>query len=268
MPGINAQNRLLLTALHRRFSRPFSVVEASEALAIPSDRARRLLGHLASRGWLARIKRGTYSTVPLDATQPQEWRADPWVVAAVMFAPCYLGGWTAAEHWSLTEQLFRDIIVVTHRRVRHRTIEIQQNRFLLKVISLEKIFGAKPVWRGQNRIEVSDPTRTVVDILDEPRIGGGIRHCAEVLSAYFASDHRNEKLLVEYIFRVQNHAVFKRLGYLAEVLHVGTPELIELCRKNISAGVSALDPSIRSSGHIVNRWNLRVNAAIDLSRPS
>lgn len=99
MPGINAPNRMLLTTLHRRFTRPFSVVEASEALAVTRERARKLLGHLASRGWLARVKRGTYSTVPLDATQPQEWRADPCVTAAVTFGPCYLGGWTAAEHW-------------------------------------------------------------------------------------------------------------------------------------------------------------------------
>ena len=34
---------------------------------------------------------------------------DPWILVPALFAPAYIGGRTAAEHWDLTEQIFRDI---------------------------------------------------------------------------------------------------------------------------------------------------------------
>jgi len=36
------------------------------------------------------------------------------------------------------------------------------------------------------KVDVSDVHRTIVDMLDDPSSGGGIRHVAECLSAYFA----------------------------------------------------------------------------------
>ena len=39
---------------------------------------------------------------------------DPWILVPALFDPAYIGGRTAAEHWDLTEQIFRDIVVYTH----------------------------------------------------------------------------------------------------------------------------------------------------------
>jgi predicted transcriptional regulator of viral defense system len=260
--GIEQRNRRLLDQLHRSFSRPFSVAEAAHELSLDRTNARRLLANLADRGWLSRIRRDSYAAVPLGATSPSEWREDPWVVGATVFTPCYLGGWTACEHWEFTDQLFRDIIVVTQRHMRERLIEIQDTRFHLKVIPPEKRFGTRPVWRGQNKVEVSDPSRTIVDILDDPKIGGGIRHVADVLVAYFDSEHSDEKTLITYIARFGNRTIYKRLGYLIETLGISAPHVIELCREYLSAGLSLLDPSVRAPSRITKRWNLRVNVSI------
>jgi predicted transcriptional regulator of viral defense system len=260
--GIGLRNRAALDKIHRGFSRPFSVAEASQELKLSNTRTRKLLSHLASGGWLSRIRRDLYSPVPLGATSPAEWRADPWVVAATAFAPGYVGGWTASEYWHFTDQLFRDIVVITCRRVRSRSVLIQGTRFRLKVISPKKRFGTKPVWRALNKVEVSDPSRTIVDILNDPTIGGGIRHVAEVLVAYFESEHRDEDILLDYVERFGNRTVYKRLGYLAETLGILAPRTIQICRGKISAGLSILDPSIHAPGKITKRWNLRVNVFV------
>lgn len=260
--GIGLRNRGALDKIHRAFSRPFSVNEASQELNLNNTRARKLLSHLAAGGWLSRIRRDLYSPVPLGATSPSEWRADPWVVAAKTFAPGYIGGWTASEHWHFTDQLFRDIVVITCHSVRSRSVAIQGTRFRLKVIALKKKFGTMPVWRDANKVEVSDPSRTIVDILNDPTIGGGIRHIAEVLVAYFESEHRAEDTLVDYIERFGNRTVYKRLGYLAETLGISAPRTIQICREKISAGLSPLDPSVRAPGKITKRWNLRVNVLV------
>jgi predicted transcriptional regulator of viral defense system len=263
--GIGLRNRAALDKIHRGFSKPFSVTEASKELKLSNVRARKLLSHLATGGWLSRVRRDLYSPVPLGATSPAEWRADPWVVAAATFSPGYIGGWTACEYWHFTDQLFRDIVVVTCRRVRSRAIAIQGTRFRLKIIPPKNKFGTSSVWRGTNKVEVSDPSRTIVDILNDPTIGGGVRHVTEVLVAYFESEHRNEEILLDYVERFGNRTIYKRLGYLAETLRISAPRMIQTCREKMSAGLSILDPSIRTPGKITKRWNLRVNVGV---RPS
>lgn len=261
--GIEALNRRRIDLLHRELGRPFSVKEAADALRLEPAKARTLLAGFAARGWLSRIRRDAYSLVPLGAASPGEWREDPWSVAAYVFAPCYLGGWTAGEHWSLTEQLFRDIIVYTSRRMHERVVTLQGTTFRLRSTRPEHFFGLSTVWRGQSRISVSGPSRTVVDLLDDPTTGGGMRNVVDMVAAYFGSEHRADAALRDYIGRLGNRAVFKRLGFLLESQEVAAPALLAACRAGISRGLSLLDPAGPKHGRVVKRWNLRVNLVLE-----
>jgi predicted transcriptional regulator of viral defense system len=238
------------------------VADAARVLDLDLDRTRRLLGYLARRGWLSRIRRGLYVAVPLDTRRPGEWVEDPWVVAQRVFDPCYIGGWTACEHWELTEQLFRTVLVVTAKRVRDREPVLQGLPYRVTVRAANKLFGTRPVWRDQVRVQVSDPSRTMIDLLDDPTLGGGIRTVADILSEYFRSEHRNDTLLVDYGDRLGNRAVFKRLGLLLEHLGVDASELEESCLDRRSSGLVALDPSVGAKGRIVRRWGVRVNVTL------
>ncbi len=260
--GIGEKNRELLDLLHRKSTGPFTVADAAAILGLERAKSRRLLAYFAARGWLSRIRQNTYVTVPLGATSPADWREDPWVVAAKTFAPCYLGGWTACEHWGLTEQLFRGVVVMTGKRPRKRAIEVQGTLFHLRFSPGEKRFGTKPVWRGQTQIQVSDPSRTIIDMLDDPAVGGGIRQIADVLRTYFAEPTRNDTQLIEYARRLGNRTVFKRLGYLLEACGIAAPALAKDCRREMSAGLSLLDPTGKPGGQILKRWNLRLNVTI------
>lgn len=260
--GISEANRARLETLHRRLKGPFSVAEAAAAWSLDAARSRRLVAYLAARGWLSRVRRNSYTIVPLGATSPKQWREDPWLVAATTFTPCYLGGWTACEHWGLTEQIFRELVVITTRHVRHRREEIQGTTFRVKVVSEARMFGLVDVWRGQGQVKVSDPTRTLVDLLDDPALGGGMRHVADVLRNYFDEPFRNDELLEDYAARIGNRAVFKRLGYLLEMLDIGSAKLTELCAHRMSSGINLLDPSGSATGPIVKRWGLRVNVNV------
>jgi len=252
-----------LERLHRHTTAAFDVVQAAQILRLDLRKAGRLLVYLAKRGWLSRVRRGLYVAVPLDARRSGEWVEDPWVVAQRVFNPCYVGGWSALEHWDLTEQVFRVILVVTARTVRHRDVQIQGNPFHGTVRPEKALFGTVQVCRGQTRVLVSDPTRTIVDALDDPGLGGGIRTVADALHEYMTSGHRDDRLLIEYGDRLGNRAVFKRLGYLVEHLDVDAPELIEACLKRRSSGLAALDPAAKSRGRILRRWRLRVNVPLD-----
>ena len=243
------------------------MAEASQMLNMTPARSRRFLAYLATRGWLARVRRGLYVAVPLDASEPTEWRADPWVVAAELFAPCYIGGWSACEYWGLTDQLFRDVVVMSGRWMRDRMPTIQGTPYRVKVISSKRLFGTRVVWRGRAQVQVSDSARTILDVLDDPGLGGGVRHVGDIVLEWFTGDLRDDGQLLEYVERLGNRSVYKRLGFLIEILALPAPNMLEVCERRMSSGTVRLDPSGPSKGRRVPRWNLIVNASMSAPKP-
>jgi len=262
--GISTTSRRRLDIVHRSLPGPFSVKQAANALGLPADEVAKLLARWRGQGWVTRVRRGLYIAVPLGSDAAAA-NADPWTILARAFGPCYIGGWSAAEHWGLTEQLFRSTVILTARSVRPRDGELNGLRYLAKRISKARFFGTKRVWRDQVPIEVSDPSRTLVDVLDEPRLGGGIRHVAGVVDAYFRSEQRADDILLDYTRRYGRGVVFKRLGFLVEGLGIEAPGVIAACRTGLSAGYSRLDPGGPRRGRLVRRWGLQVNATIPKS---
>ena len=264
--GISAANRRRLEQLHRASRGILTVAEAARILAIDANTAARLLAHWRAQGWIQRVRRGLYVLVPLGAVGRVGVVADPWILIARAFAPCYIGGWSACEHWDLTEQIFREVVVITSKPVRPRRGQIGGSGYLARVVAPKHLFGTRRVWREQTPVDVSDPSRTIIDILDVPALGGGIRHVAEVVRVYFASEHRNDRQLVEYGRRLGNHTVFKRLGFLLERFGLDANDLLAECRRAKSAGYARLDPSSPARGRLVRRWGLQLNVEVPAGR--
>lgn len=260
--GIDEKNRKLLDLLNRSGRNMFSVKEAARIIDLSVKDTRLYLSYLARRGWLARVKPGLYICVPLGTLNPQEYKENPWIVANRIFEPCYIGGWSAAEHWGLTDQIFKSIFVLTSRIFRAKEVNIQGTNFVLKLVRKINLRHTKSVWLENTKIQVSDPTQTIVDILNDPSAGGGIRHVAEIVESYFNSEHRNILELFSYIKENENRTVYKRLGFILEALNINASDTIEACKKSISSGYSAFDPKVKSKGVFNRKWNLRVNVQI------
>jgi predicted transcriptional regulator of viral defense system len=264
--GISAVGRAELAAVagRRRFITPNDVVGE---LGVGAPAAARKLANWAEQGWLRRVRRGLYIAVPVDAADPSGWSEDSMVVANTVWAPCYFTGWTAANHWALTEQVFRTTVLKTTRRVRDSGVRLLDSDYLLAHVATDAMtWGLSSVWHEEIRLRLADPARTVVDILDRPSIGGGIRHAAEIVGAYL--DGNDPAQLVTYGDRLGNRAVFKRLGYLLEALSIDAPELVAACHARISAGVALLDPDGPKDGPRVPRWGIRANVRVAPESPS
>jgi predicted transcriptional regulator of viral defense system len=267
MSGISQENRIAVQKLHERFQAPFDAQEAAEVLGVPLERSRRLMRYLADRGWLTRVGRGIYAPVPLAARQPGDWPVDPWIVATRRFDPCYVGGWSALAHHDLTEQIFRSLVVITARKVRNRSDRSQTTPIVLRHRDRTKFFGLDLAWRDGTRVHVSDRERTLIDVLDEPALGGGVPQVAEALLEYFAEGRIDGERLIAYGDRLANRTAFKRLGYLLETLGIGDDTLIAACMARRSAGLSSLDPANPRAGDRDSRWGLKTNVGLDyLSR--
>jgi predicted transcriptional regulator of viral defense system len=96
--------------------------------------------------------------------------------------------------------------------------------------------------------------RTVIDLLNSPADGGGIRHVADCLRAYFVRPDCDTGTLLRYADRLGNGAVYKRLGFLAETLGAA-PELVEACAGHLTEGIVKLDPTA-ASPRLTKRWRL------------
>src|SRR5713226_821987 len=259
MSGLGKESRKRLAEIKRRTQGTVSVSQAAEILRLSPEKAAKMLARWAEQGWLSRARQGLYVPVPLESRTADVALDDPWLIAERLYSPCYIGGWTAAEYWDLTEQIFRTIVVLTTRKPRNRRPKIKGAEFLLRTIPAKALFGTKPVWRGQVKVNVADPTRTIVDMLDDPALGGGSRPTVDVFRNYMSSDKENTKLLVEYADRLGNGAVFKRLGFIAERFTPGEKALIEACRARVTKGNAKLDVSLPAD-KLVSRWRLWVPA--------
>jgi len=251
--------RAKLAAIIRGAADVILIEHVASVLGVPRQQAAKLLARWTAQGWLRRVGSGAYVPASLDSLGKEHVLDDPWVLVPALFDPAYIGGRTAAEHWDLTEQLFRDIVVITAQPVREKHQVRHGASFTLKHIAAAKLFGTKPVWRHRTKVQVSDVHRTMIDMLDDPALGGGIQHVGDCLRAYARRDDRDFQTLITYGVRLGNGAVFKRLGFLAEYLAI--PEFpLEDCLAHLTAGKAKLDPALPCP-RLSTQWRLWIPAS-------
>ena len=241
-----------------------AVPDAARALGIAPAAAAARLAALKSRGWLRHVRRGLFLILPLEAEPSGATTVeDAWILGKQLFAPCYVGGWSAAEHWGLTEQIFRPIFVASGAHVRRSRLTFLGAEFRIAKIPRRRIEGASAVWRGRERVRVSDRELTIADALIAPDWVGGFRHLAQIIRTYHDSKEWNSTRLVARMDHLGKGAGFKRLGWLLELVFPTETDLITLCLRRRSAGLIAVDPRVRASGRINKRWGLRINVTLD-----
>ena len=250
-------SRARLAVVLRATREVVSIELVSSTLKIDRHPAAKLLSNWRAQGWLRRVGPGLYVPVPLDLAGNEQLITDPWVLTPALFrTQSYIGGWTAAHHWDLTEQLFNETVVFTTRRLREKQVTAQGALFVLHHVSAKRFFGLKTLWRGSTKVSISDPARTLIDMLALPETGGGIDHVAECLETYLRRLNGDRDLLVRYAEQLGNGAVFKRLGFLAEA-QLDERILSAACRERMTQGNSQLDPGLPSS-KLVTAWRLWV----------
>ncbi|MEX2131370.1 MAG: type IV toxin-antitoxin system AbiEi family antitoxin domain-containing protein [Pseudohongiellaceae bacterium] len=256
LSGLGKVSRSQLAAVLRQSPGTITPALVEQTLDIPRSKAAKLLARWAEQGWLQRIRRGIYIAVPLESERADSPPEDAWVIAEAAFSPCYITGWSAAEHWGLTEQIFRTVLVSTTRRVRDREPTMSGITFRIRTVGTNALFGLKSVWRGRTRVQVSDPSRTIIDLLADSSLGGGFRTSVDMFETYLASkDYRDISLLVTYAETLGVGAVFKRLGFLLSKYAPEEQSAIQRCADSLSAGNAKLDPSLPAA-KLVTVWRL------------
>lgn len=257
LAGLGKKERNRLAALLNARMAIITPITASKVLQISQNQAAQFLALWAKKGWLSRVKHGVYIPVSLQAENAEVMADEPWVLANALFDPCYIGGWSAAEHWDFTEQIFNSTMVFTTKKSQARELNLKGAKFTIKIIKPERLFGSQNIWRENHKVAISDPTRTIADAFNDPAVVGGIRMGVDVLNRYLKSEHKNLDLLFRYSKQMKNTAIFKRLGFIFEKLHPEENMFIEKIKKEIKSGYSQLDPATPGKS-LVTAWKLWV----------
>lgn len=258
--GIGAKSRTDLAKILQMTGDTLTAKDVVHILGWTPKRAANWLAYLERKGWLCRVKRGLYISVSLEAKSKGVAMENPWAITDRLFSPCYISGWSAAQYWGFTDQIYESVVVITAKHVNRKTQEIGGTKFYLKMMDKQALFGTKAHWTDHTKVWVADPSRLIIDLCNDPHLGGGIRNCAEIFLAYLRSEHYLPKLLMDYGERRGNRTAFKRLGFLAEKLAPENVELIDMCKARLSKGYSQLDPAEKGNS-VVKRWKLQMPKA-------
>jgi predicted transcriptional regulator of viral defense system len=238
-------------------ARPFiSVAAAASVLRTDPTRAAKQLARWHEQGLLRRVRRGTYSVVPPAAVLQERVILDPWTLVPTVFNHAYVGGWSAAEHWDLTEQVFTTLLILTTDDLKRTTFRIDASDLRARHIAHAQWFGTSVLWREGTRVLVSDVHKTLIDMFGDPVLGGGIQHVAHCFRTYLRSDNKDTHQLLSYAQRLGQAPVFKRMGFLSQALN-GPPDFIAACRQRVTLGLANLDSSI-ASPRVSKIWQLRL----------
>ena len=255
--GLGQLERTRLSQLLQETKAVISVAKAALIWKMDRSHAAKILSLYQKKGWLRRIARGVYIEVPLNSSTLDIAPEEPFVIAEKLFSPCYIAGTNAANYWDLTEQIFQSVTVMTQKLIPNRKKMIAGTEYVIHTIKPAYFFGLKTIWLNGVKVKVSDPTRTIIDMVMYPQFCSGIRFAEEVLKNYFHSNHKNVDLLMEYLEKITNGAAIKRLGYLVEKNFPAETRLIDFCLQHLTQGYVKLTTSVECP-RIITRWRLRI----------
>ena len=89
-------------------------------------------------------------------------------------------------------------------------------------------------------------------------MGAGLQHTTDCLSEFVKMFNKQSDLdlLLEYAIKINNGALLKKLGFLAEQLEINQLFINE-CHKHLTKGYAYLDKNAQKNS-LITKWNLWV----------
>ena len=220
--------------------------------------AKDIVKSLVGKGALVRLSRGLYLVRPFRSLLRPTVPSAPVALAAFLHdEPYFVGGLWAFAHHGFTDQQYASTLDAFVTRVRpSRTMAGARVVFhALPLRSMEH--GISETTIEGVAIRVSDPERTLVDVLDHPRMVGGLGRAVELFASGLARVRIRK--VAEYAARFSRTSTCQRLGLMLERAHAPASALRHLDRR-VQGSLSSISmlPG-RRTGHVNRRWNVVEN---------
>lgn len=264
--GEDIQRRSLSTRESRALSRLASdgrqiltIDDIEAVLDSPRTVAKDMAYTLKEKGWLERLKQGTYLLLPLAAGESPVYTTHEFIIANALVDPMYVGYWSALNYHGLTEQMPRTVYLATPERA--DPCEIHGVTYRPVTVTEAKFFGYQPAVVDTTQVNVASIEKTLVDCADHPEFCGGIDELVKALKN--ATDTNcSWETVVEYLRRLGNGAATKRIVYLTDRLNIELPDRHALV-EDFTTGYPLLDPTREATGTHDSTYQLQLNVDPD-----
>jgi predicted transcriptional regulator of viral defense system len=198
-----------------------------------------------------------------------------------LVSPSAISHWSALHHHGLTEQVPRQVMASTPKKVvtpsmraaRSQDQEVEERRagrrsgrhtweingveYEYFTITPDRFFGIEEVWVDEYfRVPIYDKERSLIDCFAAPRLFGSLSEALGILEEH-ASELDLEKL-AQYALRYGKASVAKRLGWALDRL--GAPRRVTAPLAKLPMdGVRVLDPTRPRGGRYNERWMVQEN---------
>lgn len=204
-----------------------------------------IVENLVRIGFLYRLERGKYCRSTF---------RDEYVIGSFLATDSAVAYWSALNLHGLTEQFPNTVFIQTTKKKNAVSVFGADYQFIK--INPHKQTGTTYNGYGNYKYPITDVEKTLVDCFDLPQYSGGY---AELIRAFCQADLNAEKL-INYCTAVNNIAVIKRMGFLAEFFEKDyLLDFIYFAKTKINRTYNLFDPFGKIEGKPNSKWYLRLN---------
>jgi len=223
----------------------FTLKEAKEAFKDKFDKLESLIENLVNKEVLSRIERGKYCRATF---------RDENVIGTRLVTDGVVAYWSALNLHGLTDQFPNKVFIQTSLRKKDKSVFGVDYKFVST--ELYKMTGFTIQGRGNHQFKMTNLEKTIIDCFDHPEYSGGY----EELIKAFVQTPLNQERLIEYAKIIDNKAVTKRMGYVAELTSKKVFEgFIQFAKSQVNGTYTLIDPIGNDEGEFIPEWKLRLN---------
>lgn len=223
----------------------FSIETIPKLLNQKISDLKEILENLEHKGFLSRIEKGKYCRATF---------RDELVIGSFIAIQGAVAYWTALNRHGLTEQFANTVFIQTTHVKKSKTIFGVPYKFVK--ISISKQTGIIQEGYGNRVFQMTSLEKTLVDCFDLPQYSGGY---AELIRA-FAQAELNSHKLIHCCCAVNNIAVIKRMGFLADLLDKSDLKpFIQYASQTVNKKYNLFDSMGEERGEFDSKWRLRLN---------
>lgn len=244
--------------LGEKEQRVFTHSDIINILNISLQHARKLASNMVKKNVIERIKPGLFVRIPESVILDKRlYKEDAVLIAARSFDKAFLSYYTALTLSGLAERYTTQLYVTTTDHQRDITYHDITIRFV--TVIPKKFFGIKTIEYSNEKINISDQERTVLDVINRPRYGGG---WSETISCLKNLEEVNWRTLLSYVKRFNNKTLARRVGYIMDNLeNISAPNnILKNIRKFSGKNIYYFDST--KKGTFRSDWNMIIPTKI------
>ena len=175
----------------------FSVQDVQRRGDFSREYARLVVNRLVKRKLMKKITRNSYTT-----------QDDVLVIASNVKTPSYISFWSASSYYGCKEQILKTVYVACTRKIKPIIFE----GYKIKFVEVKDFFGYKKMRTENGEMSVVDQEKLLIDCLLRYEEMGNFDEIEKV----FQRAEIDKEKCIEYLKRISNGSLMKRVGYLLE----------------------------------------------------